>query len=282
MHLAQSAIAGAAFLKMQGAGNDFVVIDRRRAGATVDAASARALADRATGVGCDQIVLVDPDVDADARMTILNADGSPAEACGNAARCVAKLVLEETGADAGAIRTTAGALPIWRAEADRWGVDMGLPRFDWADIPLAEPYDGDRMAFRSGPFADPTPLSMGNPHAVFFVDALDDDEITAHGPRIETDPAFPARVNAGFARVDGRDRIRLRVWERGAGLTRACGSGACAALVAAVKRGLTDRAAAVAMDGGTLRIEWRAGDEHVLMIGPAALSFTGRIAEAAA
>ena len=277
-----SAVAGLRFLKMHGAGNDFVVLDARRRGAPVVADCAQALADRATGVGCDQLIILTTDEDDLCRMTIFNPDGSESGACGNATRCVARLLLGENEADEGLLRTAAGALRFWRAGPSLWGVEMGAPTFDWRAIPLAAPYEDDHIRFAHGPFNDPTPVNIGNPHVVFFVDALDGHSIAARGPLIENDPMFPERTNVGFALVEARDSIRLRVWERGAGLTRACGSGACAALVAAAKRGLTDRAATLTLDGGALQIKWRERDDQVEMIGPAVIVFAGVVADDAA
>jgi diaminopimelate epimerase len=206
-------------------------------------------------------------------MRIRNPDGSEAAACGNATRCVADLLARETGRGTQIIRTIAGDL---RAELRPHGVcvDMGAVRLDWTDIPLARAMDTLHLDLALGPVADPAAASMGNPHATFFVPDLEKLRIAEYGPRLEHHPLFPERANIGFAQILAPDRIRLRVWERGAGLTLACGSGACAALVNAHRRGLAGRSATLIMDGGELRIEWRA-DGHVLMTGPVATAFTG-------
>jgi diaminopimelate epimerase len=208
----------------------------------------------------------------DAFMRIWNPDGSEAGACGNATRCVADILMRDTGRDAVTVRTVSGDLPATRGADGLITVDMGPPRLDWAEIPLAFPADTLRLALPGGPAA----ASMGNPHATFFVPDLDAVRIADIGPGLETAALFPQRANIGFAQVLDPETIRLKVWERGAGLTLACGSGACAALVNAHRRGLTHRRARVMLDGGTLGIEWR-DDGHVLMTGPAVTAFRGEI-----
>jgi len=264
------------FRKMHGLGNDFVVLDRRRGGIPIAAAAARALADRHTGIGCDQIIVVEPPRRRDARvfMRILNADGSEAEACGNATRCVAALLAAEARGRHIAIETVAGLLATEVLSDGRIAVDMGLARTEWQEIPLAAPADTGRLALALGPLSDPVCTNIGNPHATFFVSDVETIDLAKYGPTLEHHELFPERANIGVAAVLGRDRIRLRVWERGVGLTLACGSGACAAVVAACRRELTGRAATVVVDGGSLDIEWR-GDGHVIMTGPAAQSFEG-------
>jgi diaminopimelate epimerase len=270
------------FVKMHGLGNDFVVIDARQQPFAVDDARARAIADRHTGVGCDQLIVMEKPASgtavADVVMRIRNADGGEVEACGNASRCVADLVMRETGRDSIVIETGAGLLDAERASGGRIAVDMGKARLDWREIPLAEPQDTARLDLSLGPLKDPSAVSMGNPHVVFFVDSLDTIDLKSLGPILERHPLFPERVNVGVAQVLSRDRIRLRVWERGAGITLACGTGACAALVAAARRGLTHHKATVVVDGGELEIEWLK-DGHVLMTGPVAVSFTGELPE---
>jgi diaminopimelate epimerase len=263
---------------MHGLGNDFVVIDARRRPVVLTDAAARAVADRHTGVGCDQLIVVEPADGADAFMRILNADGGEVGACGNAARCVASLLLGETGRPSIVIDTAGGRLVAERAAAGKFSVDMGRPRLEWNEIPLARAMDTLHVELALGPLRDPVAVSMGNPHAVFFVEDAVAIPIETLGPQLEHNALFPERANIGVAQVQGRDRLRLRVWERGAGLTRACGTGACAAAVAAHRRGLTGRRVAVAVDGGTLDIEWRP-DDHVMMTGPVATSFTGEIDE---
>ncbi len=276
--LIYGAMRGTAFVKMHGLGNDFVVLDARASALTLDAAQARAIADRHRGVGCDQILIIErpKTAPADAFMRIRNADGSEAEACGNGARCVADLLMRELGRDHVALETVAGILAASQAGERRVTVDMGEPKFGWRDIPLARDCDTLHVPLTLGALADPVCTSMGNPHATFFVaDALAVDLLTL-GPKLEHDAIFPERANIGAAQILSRSRLRLRVWERGDGLTLACGSGACAALVAASRRGLTERRAAVIADGGELDIEWR-DDNRVTMTGPVAVSFEGTL-----
>ena len=268
------------FRKMHGCGNDFVVFDERSGALGFTPARAAALADRHTGIGCDQFITIEPPppcTDADAFMRIRNPDGTEAGACGNATRCVASLLATETGRSHQVIRTVAGNLSADVLADGRVEVDMGPARLDWADIPLARPMDTLHLDLALGPVADPAAASMGNPHATFFVPDIAALPIDQLGPPLEHHPLFPQRANIGFVQVLAADRIRLRVWERGAGLTLACGSGACAALVNAHRRGLTARRAAVLVDGGELTIEWRA-DGHVLMTGPVSAAFTGEVA----
>jgi len=277
-----------AFTKMHGLGNDFVVVDARTVPFTLDDATARRIADRRTGVGCDQLIVLEPATDAraDVFMRIRNADGGEVKACGNATRCVAARVLDEARAagrpgDKVVVETAAGLLPAWDAGIDAAGtrriaVDMGQARTDWADIPLSKALDTTHLPLESGPLADPVGVSMGNPHAVFFVGDAEAVDLATHGPALEHDPLFPERANVSVAQVLDAATIRLRVWERGAGITQACGTGACAALVAAVRRGLTGRRATLRLDGGDLDIAWQ-NDNHVLMTGPVAESFTGQL-----
>jgi diaminopimelate epimerase len=264
------------FFKMHGLGNDFVVLDFRRSAVPVGARGVSALADRRTGVGCDQVILLEPPRHAAARvlMRIRNADGSEAEACGNATRCVADLLYRETGDPHARIETIAGLLEAEVLADRRIAVDMGLARSGWREIPLARPMDTDHVQLSVGPLSDAVCTNIGNPHATFFVDLVDGIDLAALGPGLESDPLFPERANIGVAAIRDRGHIRLRVWERGAGITSACGSGACAALVAAHRRGLADRHASIELDGGTLDIAWRE-DGHVIMTGPAAVSFEG-------
>ena len=264
---------------MHGCGNDFVVFDERAGPFGLTARRAAAIADRHAGVGCDQFIAIEPSPrgsGADAFMRIRNPDGAEAGACGNAARCVVDLLARETGRRSQVIRTVAGNLPSEALPDGRVRVDMGPARLDWPDVPLARPMDTLHLDLTAGPLADPAAAGMGNPHATFFVDDLDRVAMAELGPRLEHDPLFPERANIGVAQILAPDRVRLRVWERGAGLTRACGSGACAALVNAHRRGLAARRAVVVVDGGELEIEWR-GDGHVLMTGPVATSFIGEI-----
>jgi diaminopimelate epimerase len=264
------------FRKMHGLGNDFVVLDARAAALAVTPGRAAAIADRHRGVGCDQVIILErPPPGADVFMRIRNSDGSEAGACGNATRCIASLVAEERGADRVVVRTIAGDLPVERLPGGLWRADMGLARLRWNDVPLARRADTLHLPLALGPVADPAACSMGNPHATFFVDDLDALDIASLGPALERDPIFPDRANIGFAQVLAPDHIRLVMWERGAGMTLACGSGACATIVNAARRGLAGRRATVTMPGGDLLMEWREADGHVLMTGPVATAFTG-------
>jgi diaminopimelate epimerase len=265
------------FLKMHGLGNDFVVLDARGGALAVGADGARALADRHTGIGCDQLIVLEPPRHPMAQllMRIRNPDGNEAEACGNATRCVAWLLGRETGDSRVRIETAAGLLEAEIATDGRIAVDMGPVHTNWREIPLARAADTDCLDLALGPLSAPVCTNIGNPHATFFVDDAEAVDLAALGPALEHHPLFPQRANIGVAAIRARGDIRLRVWERGAGITRACGSGACAALVAAHRRGLAERRAVVRLDGGSLDIEWRE-DGHVIMTGPAALSFEGR------
>ena len=263
---------------MHGLGNDFVIVDARRCGFAPGADQVRAIAHRRTGIGCDQLIVLRAPADgsADAAIAIHNADGGEVEACGNATRCVAWMAMEEAGRDTARLETAAGTLAARRAGPLSVTVDMGEPRFDWRDIPLVSAEDTLHLPLSRGPLADPVAVNMGNPHAVFFVDDADSVDLGALGPLLEHDPMFPERANIGVAEPRGEDRMRLRVWERGAGLTMACGTGACAALVAANRRGLMDRRATMELDGGPLEIAW-GEDGRVTMTGPVAVSFRGTI-----
>ena len=277
------------FVRMNGAGNDFVVVDALQSPFTPTADQARAIADRATGQGCDQLIALEPSATADAFMRVWNADGGQVETCGNALRCVGWLLMESTGQDSVVIDTLGGPTTASRAEGPTTTarkkfvrVDMGVPGTDWTQVPLAEEMDTRGIELQLGPIDAPllhTPgaVSMGNPHVVFFTDRLDDAVVRGSGSLIEHHPLFPEGVNVGFAHVLARDHIRLRVWERGAGLTRACGTGACAALVAAVRRGLTDRRARLELDGGDLQIDWDETSGHVFMTGPIEIDGTGTL-----
>ena len=264
------------FVKMHGLGNDFVVIDARGDGFPLDEARTHAIADRKTGIGCDQLILVERprSAGADVFMRIHNADGGEVEACGNATRCIATLVMQETGGDRVVVETAAGLLEARPAGGGRISVDMGKARLDWQDIPLAAAQDTLHVDLAVGPLADPVCTNIGNPHATFFVADAAGIDLAALGPQLEHDTLFPERTNVGIAQLLSPQRIRLRVWERGVGITRACGTGACAALVAASRRGLTGRTAEVILEGGPLEITWRE-DGHVLMTGPVATSFHG-------
>ncbi len=273
---------GRPFIKMNGLGNDFVVVEARSEPFAPSVEQARAIADREAGIGCDQIVSIGPSDQADAYMRIWNADGGEVDACGNASRCVGWLLMEASGRDEATIQTNAGLLTTRKAGDGLITVDMGEPGLDWRQIPLAEDMDTRGIELQVGPIDNPvlhTPgcVSMGNPHAVFFVADAETAPVRPVGPMVEHHRLFPEGVNVGFAEVRGPESIRLKVWERGAGQTLACGTGACAALVAASRRGLTGRKATVELDGGPLTIEWREADNHVLMTGPATVEFAGRL-----
>lgn len=269
------------YFKMNGCGNDFVILDGRARGAVpLSETQARAIADRKSGVGCDQVIALERSMRGDAYMRIWNADGGESEACGNAARCVAWLLMEEGGAVSRRIETPAGMLYAERAGDRVVTVDMGSPLLRWEEIPLARAMPTDRMDYDVNGLAAPGAVNMGNPHVVFFVNEVRAVPVDTLGPRVEHDALFPQRVNVGFAEVRSPQQVRLRVWERGAGLTKACGTGACAAVVAAHRQGRTGRSVEVLVDGGSLQIEWREGDDRVLMTGPVELEGTGDLAAA--
>lgn len=276
-------MTGTPFLKMHGLGNDFVVLDARPHALDLPPRSRRAIADRRLGVGCDQLIVLEPPTErgADVFMRIYNPDGSEAGACGNATRCVASVVMDERKSDHVTVQTIAGLLESEKTGRGDNGlpvisVDMGPARLDWREIPVAVACDTNHMPVGLGPLQDPVGTNMGNPHATFFVDDLDAIVIAELGPKLEHDRFFPERANIGVAQVVGENRLRLRVWERGAGLTLACGSGACAAGVAAARRGLTGRKVDVVMEHGTLGIEWLR-DGHVLMTGGISLAYRGEL-----
>jgi diaminopimelate epimerase len=263
------------FQKMHGAGNDFMVLDARARTVPLSAERIRALGDRRTGIGWDQLIVLEraDAPDADVFMRIFNPDGSPAGACGNATRCVAEFLGQDAGKTGFAVQTVSGVLPAERLGGGRVRVDMGAPGLRWRDIPLSRPCDTLNLPLPG----EPAGASMGNPHATFFVDDVEAIDVAAIGAAMEQDKLFVDRANIGFAQILGPARIRLRVWERGAGLTLACGSGACAALVNAARRGLAGHEAEMILDGGTLHVAWREADSHVLMTGPTALAFQGSV-----
>ncbi|WP_333828053.1 diaminopimelate epimerase [Pararhodobacter sp.] len=264
---------GLAFRKMHGAGNDFVVIDSRGRGAVVTAALARAIGDRHRGVGYDQLAELRDSDDADLTLDFWNSDGSRAGACGNATRCVADLVMRESGRDTVSIRTTRGLLRAERRGGAIW-VNMGAPLTDWREVPLAHTQDTLHLPIEG----DPAAIGMGNPHCVFFVPDAGAVALDTLGPRVEHHPLFPERTNVEFASLLGPDHLRMRVWERGTGITLACGSGACAVAVAAHLRGLTGRQVDLVVDGGVLRVDWR--DDGVWLSGPVAFVFEGVLSPA--
>lgn len=257
------------FVKMHGLGNDFIVLDGRdRPLPAIDATAVAALSDRHTGIGCDQFILLQPSTRADFRMRIFNCDGSEVESCGNATRAVGLL-----HGSAATIETRGGLLQAIPTD-NGISVEMGVPNFDWDRIPLAYAMDTLHLPVGWEDLEDPTAVNVGNPHVIFFVADCDAVDLGRLGPMIENDPLFPQRVNVNAATVSARDAIRLRVWERGAGLTRACGTGACATAIGAMRRGLVDRRVTVTLPGGPLVIEWR-DDEQIVMTGGATESFRG-------
>ncbi len=265
------------FRKMHGLGNDFVVLDARTKPLPLSPAAVRALGDRHFGIGFDQLITLEPPPPgSDVFMRIRNPDGSEAGACGNATRCIASLVADELGRDRLVVRTIAGELPVERLPGGLWRADMGPARLGWRDVPLARALDTLHLPLALGPVTDPAACSLGNPHATFFVNDLARIPVAGIGPELEHHPLFPDRANIGFAQILAPDRIRLVIWERGAGMTLACGSGACATIVNAARRGLTGRRATVELPGGALEMEWRE-DGHVLMTGPVATAFTGTL-----
>lgn len=271
---------GVPFIKMHGLGNDFVVLDSREMPLRLNAAQVRGIADRHKGVGCDQVIVIEKTDTglADVGMRIFNADGGEVAACGNASRCVAALVMEELNRDHLIIETKAGLLDAEGHANGAITIDMGRAKLDWRDIPLREAVDTLHVPLSMGPLSDPTAVSMGNPHAVFFVKDVDAIDLATLGPKLERHEIFPERANIEIAQVISPEKIRVRVWERGTGITLACGTGACAALVAASRRGLASRKADIVLDGGVLTVEWLK-DDHVLMSGPAAISFKGQLAK---
>ena len=269
-------------VKMNGLGNDFIVVDARQQAFLPDVETLQALANREKGIGCDQVIALEPSAASDVFMRIWNADGSEVGACGNATRCVGQILLGETGKDQVSIDSLGGLLVAQPGQGDTITINMGKPRLDWRQIPLATAMDTSaidlNIEMTVGPgLSGPGCVNMGNPHVVFFVSDVETAPVKTAGPVLEHHPLFPEGVNVGFAQILSRNRIRLKVWERGAGQTLACGTGACAALVAAHRRNLTDRTATLVMDGGQLQIEWRPGDDHVLMTGPVETEFEGRL-----
>ena len=262
-------------MKMHGLGNDFVVVDSRVREWTISTDLAKAVADRHTGVGFDQLVVIRPGDDTcDAHLVFLNADGSTAGACGNATRCVARFLMQESGVDCLRLATERGVLQAREAQGGQVSVNMGLPLLRWDEVPLARDLDTLNLPIKG----DPVATGMGNPHCTFFVDDVDATDLAAFGPGIEHHPLFPERTNVQIARIIGQDHIRVRVWERGVGLTLASGSSSCAVAVAAARRGLTGRKVRIDLDGGRLEIDWR--EDGVWMTGPTAHVFSATLTQA--
>jgi len=265
------------FIKMHGLGNDFVIIDGRADDFTPDESFCLKVADRHRGVGYDQLFVLQKPKDplADLYMAIYNCDGSTAGACGNGTRCVTSLLFKETGKTEGIIETVAGLLKVWLIREGVYAVDFGTPRLNWDQIPLARELDTLSVDLGETNLPPACCVNVGNPHAVLFVPDAEAIALEEIGPQLEHNPLFPDRCNIEFAHIIDRSHIRMRVWERGAGITQACGSAGIATLIAAVRRGLSDRKVTMHMDGGNLEIEWREEDGHVILAGPVATSFTG-------
>ncbi len=277
------------FLIMNGAGNRFAVFDARSSnGFVLGEDKVKAICKPGSSVmgekGADQLIIIraPKSLGADAFMEIWNQKGFEVDACGNATRCIAWLYMRDEGVSSMVLETNAGLLLCAMAGENQVAVDMGPPRLDWAQIPLKEAMHTHHVDVKLGPIDNPVlhnpgAVNMGNPHCVFFVEDFTTAKPDKVGPMIEFHPLFPEQVNVGFAKVEGKDKIRLKVWERGVGMTLACGTGACAAVVAAVRQKRTDRKVEVEVDGGTLFIEWRESDDHVIMTGPAELESEGSI-----
>jgi len=264
------------FTKMHGLGNDFVVIDARSRPILLSDDQKRRIADRRRGIGCDQLIVLEPSRRADVFMRIYNPDGTEAGACGNATRCISGRLMAEKGVERIVVETISGLLETSAADRGDITVDMGEVKTDWRDIPVAAECDTLHLPLRSGALMDPVGVNVGNPHAVFFVPDVATIDLEQLGPELEHAPLFPERANIEIVQRLASGRLRMRVWERSAGITQACGSGACATLVAAARRGLTGRKAEVVLDGGTLTIEWLANN-HVMMTGGWTTSFQGEI-----
>ena len=273
------------FIKMHGIGNDFVVLDARDRPMEITPAAASAIGDRRMGIGFDQLIVIEPaQAGGDAVVRFWNADGSESGACGNGSRCIASLLMSETGKDHAVLETLGGRLHARSSRQGMVTIDMGRPRLEWEEIPLAERMDTRRIDVQIGPIDDPVlwgpaAVNMGNPHAVFFVDNTDRIALDRVGPLVENHPLFPERANVSFAEVHDRSHVKLRVWERSAGATLACGTAACATLVSGVRLNRLDRVAEIALPGGALDVEWRESDDHVLMTGPVEISFRGELGD---
>jgi len=271
------------FRKMNGLGNDFVVLDSRARALALAPEIVRVIADRKEGIGCDQLIALEPSDKADVFMRIWNADGGEVEACGNAARCVAAVIATEQGRSQVSIETEDQVLGAAVGGDGNVTIDMGVPRLAWDEIPLAEPFhDTSRIELQAGPIDAPVlhspgAVNVGNPHALFFVEDTEAIDLAGIGPMLECHPLFPERANISLVQVMSPDHLKVRTWERGAGLTRACGTAACASAVAAVRRDLAGRKVTVSLPGGDLVIEWREADGHVLMTGPYELDFEGTL-----
>ena len=272
------------FRKMNGLGNDFVVLDARRDSITITEDKARAIADRKMGIGCDQLIVMENSSTADVRMRIWNAEGGEVPSCGNASRCIADLMFDELKTDAATIETKGGFLVAKKAGEHLVTIDQGKPKFDWKDIPLSEAFPDTRhIELQVGPIDapllhSPSVVNVGNPHCIFWVNDLNVVDLSKVGPMLEHHPLFPERANISLAQVVARDHVLLKVWERGAGLTRACGTAACATMAAGHRIKIIDAKCRITLPGGDLFMS--VNDEgHILMTGPAALDFEGTLPE---
>ena len=276
-----SAAAPLHFRKMNGLGNDFVVFDARSAPVAMTEARARAIADRRSGIGCDQLIVMEPSKRADVTMRIWNNEGAEVESCGNASRCIADLIFKEKKTTRATIDTKGGFLVAEKAGDALVTIDNGAPRFDWKDIPLSEKFHDTRhIELQVGPVEaplihSPSVVNVGNPHCIFWVKDLDVVDLSKVGPMLEHHPLFPERANITLVRVDAKDHVTIRVWERGAGLTRACGTAACAVMAAGARIRIIGRKATVSLPGGDLFMECRESDGHILMTGPVSYDFEG-------
>ena len=269
------------FRKMNGLGNDFVVFDARRHAIAMDEAKARAIADRNTGIGCDQLIVLEPSKKADVTMRIWNNEGGEVESCGNATRCIADILFDEKKSTRATIDTKGGFLVAEKGGERLVTVDMGAPRFDWQDIPLSEKFHDTRyidlhVGPVDAPLIDrPSVVNVGNPHCIFWVKDLDVVDLAKVGPMLEHHPLFPKRANITLARIDDRAHVVIKVWERGAGLTKACGTAACAVMAAGHRLKRLDAQATITLPGGDLFLAIRESDGHVIMTGPVAYEFEG-------
>ena len=271
------------FRKMNGLGNDFVVFDARKRSLAMDEAKARAIADRKTGIGCDQLIVLEPSAKADVTLRIWNNEGGEVESCGNATRCIADILFDEKKASRATIDTKGGFLVAEKGGDRLVTVDMGAPRFDWQDIPLSEKFHDTRYIDLAvgpvdAPLIDrPSVVNVGNPHCIFWVKDLDVVDLAKVGPMLENHPLFPRRANITLARIDARDHVVIKVWERGAGLTRACGTAACAVMAAGFRLKRLDAKATIPLPGGDLFMAIRESDGHVIMTGPVEYEFEGEL-----
>lgn len=273
------------FRKMNGLGNDFVVLDARARPIAVTESSAKAISDRKTGIGCDQLIVLEKSADFDVRMRIWNAEGGEVQSCGNASRCIADLLFNETAKNTATISTKGGLLIASKAGDKMVTIDQGVPKFGWKDIPLSEPFaDTRHIELQYGPIDhplihSPSVVNVGNPHCIFWVEDLDVVDLSRAGPMLENHPLFPERANISFAKVIARDHIILRVWERGAGLTKACGTAACATMAAGHRIKIIDDKCRITLPGGDLLMAVRENDGHIMMTGPVAYEFDGVLPE---